>query len=67
MREEEILQLLASGLEISLIKERLAIRANTVKKHIEDTYRKLAVHSRYQAVAWAWKNGLAEKSSKPGK
>gem|GEM_PF-1935743 len=54
--------MLASGQEIPSIGERLSIRGKTVMKHIEHIYRKLDVHSRYQAVAWAWKNGLAEKN-----
>jgi DNA-binding NarL/FixJ family response regulator len=52
-REQEVLGLLAEGLEQEEIANRLFITPKTVAKHIERILGKLAVHSRAQAVALA--------------
>lgn len=62
-REEEILRLLALGWGESPIAKELLISRKTVRKHIEHIYWKLNIHSRAQAVAWAWMNGLANEHS----
>src|SRR5215216_3873894 len=52
-REQEVLGLLAEGLEQDEIANRLFIAPKTVAKHIERILSKLAVHNRAQAVALA--------------
>jgi DNA-binding NarL/FixJ family response regulator len=52
-REQEVLALLAEGLEQGDIANRLFITPKTVAKHIERILGKLGVHSRTQAVALA--------------
>jgi DNA-binding NarL/FixJ family response regulator len=52
-REQEVLGLLADGLEQDDIANRLFITPKTVAKHIERILGKLGVHSRAQAVAFA--------------
>jgi len=54
-RELEILQLLAEGLCDKQVAQRLDITVRTVKFHNNNIYDKLAVNSRSEAVAWAWK------------
>jgi DNA-binding response OmpR family regulator len=58
-REAEILQLLSSGFAQSAIAERLVISPKTVSTHIQRVLAKLGVHSRAQAVAEAYRRGLA--------
>jgi DNA-binding NarL/FixJ family response regulator len=52
-REQEILGLLADGLEQEEIANRLFITPKTVAKHIERILSKLGVHSRAQAIVLA--------------
>jgi|SRR5215212_3590480 len=52
-REQEVLALLAEGLEQNQIANRLFITPKTVAKHVERILDKLGVHSRAQAVALA--------------
>jgi two-component system, NarL family, nitrate/nitrite response regulator NarL len=52
-REQEVLGLLAAGLEQDQIANRLFIAPKTVAKHLERILCKLGVHSRAQAVALA--------------
>jgi DNA-binding NarL/FixJ family response regulator len=52
-REQEVLGLLAEGLEQDEIANRLVITSKTVGKHIERILSKLDVHSRAQAVVLA--------------
>jgi DNA-binding NarL/FixJ family response regulator len=52
-REQEVLSLLAEGLEQDAIANRLVITPKTVAKHIERILSKLDVHSRAQAVVLA--------------
>ena len=59
-RERETLDLLALGLTNDEIAERLFVSPSTTKKHVVSIYDKLGVRTRAQAVAWAWKNGVAE-------
>lgn len=54
-RELEVLRLLVSGLDAPEIAEKLVISANTVRTHIKNLYRKLHVHSRYEAILQARK------------
>lgn len=57
-REQEVLQLLASGLTQPEIAMKLVISTSTVASHIEHILDKLGVHSRAQAVALALRSGL---------
>ena len=52
-RELEVLRLIASGLTNREIAQELFIAVGTVKRHINNIYGKLGVHSRTQAVAKA--------------
>lgn len=59
-RETEILTLVAKGFSFGDICQLLSITTNTVKTHVNRIYRKLAVHSRGQAVYEATRLGLIE-------
>ena len=52
-RETEVLGLVASGFSNAEIGEKLFISLGTVKRHINNIFAKLEVHSRTQAVARA--------------
>lgn len=52
-REAEILQLLCSGMNYSTIADKLFISGHTVRAHIKNTYAKLHVNSRGEAVSKA--------------
>ena len=49
-REHEVLELVAEGLTNAQIAERLWISAGTVRRHLENAYSKLGVHTRTAAV-----------------
>jgi len=57
-REQEVLRLLAEGLDAAEIAERLFISRKTVRTHIENIFRKLQVHNRAQAVGLAYRQDL---------
>ncbi|WP_435414493.1 response regulator [Polaribacter aestuariivivens] len=57
-RETEILIQLSKGLNYNEISENLIISPSTVRKHIENTYKKLQVHSKMEAVMKAQKRNL---------
>ena len=57
-REIEVLEQLSSGLQYVAIAENLFISPATVRKHIENIYAKLEVHSKLEAVQKARKNNL---------
>jgi DNA-binding NarL/FixJ family response regulator len=69
-REQEVLTLLAWGLNQPEIAGRLVISEKTVETHIQNVLSKLGVHSRAQAVAVAHRDGLvgtaAGRSARPG-
>jgi two-component system nitrate/nitrite response regulator NarL len=58
-REHEILALLADGLSQKAIAEDLVISPSTVATHIQRILAKLGAHSRAEAVAVAYREGLA--------
>jgi len=60
-REQEVLGLLADGLEQDDIATRLFISPKTVAKHIEHILSKLGVHSRAQAVVLALRGDSSER------
>lgn len=57
-REVEVLEQISKGLAYSKIAENLFISVGTVRKHIENTYRKLQVHNKMEAVQKAKKHRL---------
>jgi LuxR family maltose regulon positive regulatory protein len=57
-RETEVLRLLAVGNSTQTIAAQLVLSPGTVKRHIGNILRKLAVHSRLEAVAQARARGL---------
>jgi DNA-binding NarL/FixJ family response regulator len=59
-REAQILGYVAKGFSFGDICRLLNITANTVKTHVNRIYRKLAVHSRAQAVYEATRLGLID-------
>lgn len=59
VREREVLQLLAQGHNTEQITQALSISQSTVRNHIQNIYQKLHVHTRAQAVAYAFEHGLA--------
>jgi DNA-binding NarL/FixJ family response regulator len=57
-RETEVLEHLSKGLNYIQISENLILSTGTVRKHIENIYRKLQVHNKLEAVQKAKKNNL---------
>ncbi len=57
-REKEVLEQLSKGLNYHQIAENLFISPSTVRKHIENTYKKLHVHNKMEAVQKAMKHNL---------
>ncbi len=49
-REVEVLEQLSKGLSYTAIAENLFLSPSTVRKHIENIYKKLQVHSKIEAV-----------------
>lgn len=57
-REVEVLEQLSKGLNYHLIAKNLVISPSTVRKHIENIYKKLQVHSKIEAVEKARINNI---------
>ncbi len=61
-REIEVLRLIAKGYNFNEISSLLNIAYHTVTSHVRNIYRKLAVHSRSEAVFEAAQRGLVQFS-----
>ena len=57
-RESEVLEHLSKGLSYEQIADNLFISYGTVRKHVENIYRKLRVNNRTEAIDKAQKGGL---------
>lgn len=57
-REKEVLEQLAEGLSYTVIANNLFLSPSTVRKHIENIYRKLQVHNKLEAVQKARRQSL---------
>ena len=57
-REIEVLEQLATGLPYTSIAENLIVAPSTIRRHIENIYNKLQVHSKTEALALARKKRL---------
>ncbi len=57
-REHDVLAQLSKGLNYNQIATNLIISPNTVRRHIENIYKKLEVHNKTEAVQVAYKNKL---------
>ncbi len=60
IRERDVLSHLPGGKKTDEIAKELGIAPETVRTHIKHLYRKIRVHNRTQAVAWAFKHGIAK-------
>lgn len=57
-RETEVLEHLSKGLPYTAIAKNLFISPSTVRRHIENIYSKLQVHSKIEAIAFAKKQNI---------
>ena len=57
-REIDVLEQLSKGLSYSIIAENLILSPSTVRKHIENIYKKLQVHNKLEAIQKAERNNL---------
>jgi DNA-binding NarL/FixJ family response regulator len=64
-REREVLGLLADGLSQKQIAAKLVISSTTVATHIQRILGKLQLHSRAEAVAWAYRTGVLGTTVEP--
>ncbi len=58
VREREVLSLLAQGFGTRDIAQSLSISPSTARNHVQNILHKLHVHSRLEAVAYAFEHGL---------
>jgi DNA-binding NarL/FixJ family response regulator len=64
-REVEVLEHLVAGFDNAQIAARLVVSPRTVTTHVEHILMKLGVHSRTQAIALAYREGLLEPQGIP--
>ncbi|NCO63889.1 MAG: response regulator transcription factor [Flavobacteriales bacterium] len=57
-REIQVLEQLSKGLSYNIIADNLFLSTGTIRKHIENIYKKLQVHNKLEAVAKAKRNNL---------
>jgi DNA-binding NarL/FixJ family response regulator len=65
-RERQVLELLAEGLGVTAIAERLYLSESTAKSHIGRIYEKLGAANRAQALVTAMRTGLISSATPPG-
>jgi PAS domain S-box-containing protein len=65
-RECEVLSLLAQGLSTRDIAQSLSISPSTARNHTQNILHKLRVHSRLEAVAYAFEHGLVNREQGVG-
>jgi DNA-binding CsgD family transcriptional regulator len=59
-REQEVMALVARGLTNKAIAALLHLSVHTVERHVINVLRKLDVHNRAEATAWAHRSGLVD-------
>ncbi len=59
-REIEVLSLVSDGKSNKAVAATLWVTDQTVKFHLSNIYRKLAVRNRFEATRWARENGVLE-------
>lgn len=57
-REIDVLEQLSKGLSYNAIADNLVLSTGTIRKHIENIYRKLQVHNKLEAVQKARRNNI---------
>lgn len=57
-RELEVLAMIAEGMTSREISDHLYISENTVRNHVRNILDKLGMSSRFEAVSWAYREGL---------
>ena len=62
-REREVLRLLALGMNQSAIAQALDRSPKTIATHIQNALAKLGLHSRAEAIAFAYRHGLVPAAS----
>lgn len=62
-REQQVIELLAAGLSQKRIATRLEISTATVGSHVEHILGKFDVHSRTEAVGFAYRNGIIDSAA----
>lgn len=60
-RERTVLRLLIEGHATGAIAEKMNVAPNTVRKYASVLYDKIGVEDGRSAIAWAWKQGVAER------
>jgi len=57
-REVQVLEQLSKGLNYNVIAENLIVSSGTIRKHVENIYRKLQVHNKLEAIEKAKKSNI---------
>ena len=65
LREQEVLRCLSLGMTTIAISEDLGISSVTVRNHIQNILRKLRVHTKLAAAAFAYRNRLFDIPAAP--
>jgi len=60
-QERTVLARMAEGRSNDEIANVLNVTRSTVRSHLSSIYRKLALDSSREAIAWAWKQGIVER------
>src|SRR4029078_276358 len=58
VRETEILKMVAKGMSYKQIADRLVLSHRTVQNHVQNTLRKLQMHTRVELTRYALERGL---------